>query len=63
MGIIIITSLSAIVRIKDRIYVNHLGKHLAETGARDSGQEGFLEEGALELARKTEQDLKRETMS
>lgn len=49
MGIIIIMSLAAIVGIKERIHVNPLRKHLVETGARDSGQEGFLEEGAREL--------------
>lgn len=49
MGIIIIMSLAAIVGIKERIHVNPLRKHLVETGAQDSGQEGFLEEGAREL--------------
>lgn len=49
MGIIIIMSLAAIVGIKERIHVNPLRKHVVETGARDSGQEGFLEEGAREL--------------
>ena len=42
-------SLAAVVGNKERIHVNHLRKRLAETGARDSGQEDFLEEGALEL--------------
>lgn len=31
------------------MHVNNLRKRLVETGARDSGQEGFLEEGTLEL--------------
>ena len=49
MGIIIIMSLAAVAGIKERIHVNHLRKRLAERGARDSSQEDFLEEGALEL--------------
>lgn len=54
-----IRPLEATGGIKERSRANHSGKYPAETGARGSGQEGFLEEGVLELGRKTEADLKR----